>query len=44
MDVKAAGRRVEVQKGSQAVVDWTLERWEGVLKSKREAEARQIGR
>ena len=35
MDVKAAGRRVEVQKGSQAVVDWTLERWEGVLKSKK---------
>ena len=42
MDVKAAGRRVEVQKGSQAAADWTLKWRESVLKSKREAEPRRI--
>ena len=38
MDVKVEGRRVEVQKRSQSAANWTLKRWEGVLKSKRGAE------
>ena len=42
LDVEAVGRRVEVQKGSRAAADWTLKRWEGVLKSKRGAEACRI--
>ena len=36
LDVKVDGRRVEVQKGSRAAAYWTLKRWEGVLKSRRE--------
>ena len=43
LDVREEGRHEEVQKGSQSVVDWTLEWREGGRKSKREAKARQIG-
>ena len=42
LDVKVEGRRVEVQKRSQSAANWTLKRWEGVLKSKRGAEACRI--
>lgn len=44
MDVRDAGRHDEVQKGSQSLEDWTLKLCEGTMKSKREAEAEQIGR
>ncbi|HAJ49842.1 MAG TPA: hypothetical protein DCL84_05405 [Eubacterium sp.] len=42
MDVKVDGRRVEVQKRSHSAANWTLKRLEGVLKSKRGAEACRI--
>lgn len=44
LDVRVAGRHVEVQKGSQGVADWTLKQRKGGLKSKKEAKARRIGR
>ena len=37
-------RQEKVQKEGQRVADWTLKRGEGEMKSKREAEAWQIGR
>ena len=44
MDVREEGRHEEVQKGSQGAADWTLERREGIRKSKREAKVWWIGR
>jgi len=44
LDVRAEGRHEEVQKGSQGAADWTLERREGIRKSKREAKVWWIGR
>ena len=44
MDVEVAGRYEEVQKGGRSVADWTLKQREGTRKSKKEAEARRIGR
>ena len=43
LDVEAAGRHEEVQKGSRSVVDWTLKKREGTRKSKKEAVAWWIG-
>ena len=44
VDFSVSGRHKEVQKGSRSVADWMLKRGEGEMKSKREAEAWQIGR
>lgn len=42
MDVEAAGRRVEVQKGRVSLTIWTLERCDAQRKYKRGAEACRI--
>ena len=44
LDVEAAGRREEVQKGFAEAADWTLKRREGRRKSKRSEKEWQIGR
>ena len=44
MDVNVERRHMGVQNGSCGAVDWTLERREGMLKSKREAKVWWIGR
>ena len=44
LDVEAAGRQEEVQKGFAEAADWTLKRREGRRKSKRDLQKRQIGR
>ena len=44
LDVEAAGRREEVQKGFAEAADWTLKRREGGKKSKRDLQKRRIGR
>ena len=44
LDVEAAGSTEEVQKGFAEAEDWTLKRWEGGRKSKRDLQKRQIGR
>ena len=44
LDVEAAGRREEVQKGFAEAEDWTLKQWEARRKSKRSEKERQIGR
>ena len=44
LDVEAAGRQEEVQKGFAEAADWTLKRWEARRKSKRDLQKRQIGR
>ena len=44
MDVEADGRHDEVQKESRGLLDWTLKRMEGTMKSKKEAKAGWIGR
>ncbi|ACR71864.1 Hypothetical protein EUBELI_00856 [Lachnospira eligens ATCC 27750] len=43
MDVNVERRHMGVQNGSCGAVDWTLERREGMLKSKREAKILRIG-
>ena len=44
LDVEAAGRREEVQKGFAEAADWTLKRREARRKSKRDLQKRRIGR
>ena len=44
LDVKAERWYVEVQNGSRGVSDWTLERREGMRKSKMGVEESRIGR
>ena len=44
LDVRVAGRHEAVQNGSQGVSDWTLERREGMRKSKMGVEESRIGR
>ena len=44
LDVRAVGKHVEVQKGIHSLSDWTLEQWESMWKSKKEAAVCQIGR
>lgn len=44
LDVEAEECTEEVQKGRSGVVDWTLKRRKGMLKSKRDEQSRQIGR
>ena len=44
LDVEAAGRQEEVQKGFAEAADWTLKRREAQRKSKRSEKEWQIGR
>ena len=44
LDVEAAGRQAEVQKGREREADWTLKWLGGRLKSKRSEKKRWIGR
>ena len=44
MDVEAAGRREEVQKGFVRTADWTSKRREGTKKSKKREPEQRIGR
>ena len=44
LDVEAAGRQEEVQKGFAEAADWTLKRRGGGKKSKRNEKEWQIGR
>ena len=44
LDVEAAGRREEVQKGFAEAADWTLKQREARRKSKRSEKERRIGR
>jgi len=44
LDVEAAGRQEEVQKGFAEAADWTLKRRGGGKKSKRDLQKRRIGR
>ena len=43
LDVGAELMYAEVQKGCESVADWTLKRRKGMLKSKRDEKAWQIG-
>ena len=43
LDIRTERRYVEVQKGSWRVPDWTLERREGMLKSKKEVDEWRVG-
>lgn len=43
LDVEAELRYAKVQKGWASVADWTLKRRKGMLKSKRDEQAWQIG-
>ena len=44
LDVEAAGRQEEVQKGFVRTSDWTLKLWEGKRKSKKREPEPRIGR
>lgn len=44
LDVEAVGEHMKVQKRRVSLSDWTLERWESMWKSKKEAIGCQIGR
>ena len=44
LDVEAAGRQEEVQKGFVRTADWTSKRWEGTRKSKKREPEPSIGR